>query len=192
MTQNKSHSAFAGEHLVHRGTLVEVLAAIKLRADSSLSPAILIFENATGKQVDFDLRGSLEEVLERARPVEPARGPGRPKLGVESREVSLLPRHWAWLARQPNGASAALRRLVDAQSRIVDPEEAVRARREATYRVMLVLAGNRAGFEEAARALFAGEEAGFVRLIAEWPADVRGQLRWMLSEPPASDDAPSA
>ena len=45
------------------------------------------------------------------------RGPGRPKLGVVAREVTLLPAHWTWLANQPGGASVALRRLVDAARR---------------------------------------------------------------------------
>ena len=44
---------------------------------------------------------------------DPPRKPGRPKLGVVAREVTLLPRHWAWLNAQPGGASVALRRLVD-------------------------------------------------------------------------------
>mgnify|MGYP003332881544 FL=1 len=61
---------------------------------------VLCFEDATGRQVDFNFR-------------EPAKvGPGRPKLGVVSREISLLPRHWEWLEGQPSGASAAIRRLV--------------------------------------------------------------------------------
>ncbi|MFY0534142.1 DUF2239 family protein [Nannocystis pusilla] len=45
----------------------------------------------------------------------PARtGPGRPKLGVVSREVSLLPRHWEWLERQPSGSR---RRCADSSRR---------------------------------------------------------------------------
>ena len=92
----------------------------------------------------------------------------------------MLPRHWAWLARQPSGASAALRRLIDAASRRSDPKEDARGRRDAAYSVMAVLAGNRAGFEEAARALFAGDHAGFKALAAKWPKDIRAHLRWLL------------
>jgi hypothetical protein len=90
----------------------------------------LVFEDATGKQVEFDLRGTLEQVLARARPEGPERaGPGRPKLGVVSREVSLLPRHGEWLERHPQGISAALRRLVDdARKRALWSVSAVRAK----------------------------------------------------------------
>jgi hypothetical protein len=47
----------------------------------------LIFHDQTGKQVDFDLRGSIREVLERVAPKPVRTGPGRPRLGVTSREV---------------------------------------------------------------------------------------------------------
>jgi hypothetical protein len=42
------------------------------------------------------------------------RRPGRPRLGVVAREITLLPGHWEWLARQPGGASGTLRQLVEA------------------------------------------------------------------------------
>jgi uncharacterized protein len=177
-----SHAAFAGDRLIHRGALSDVLAAVKLAAASVDAPAAspsapaLIFESDTGRQVDFDLSGTLGEVLERIQPQR--RGRGRPRLGVESREVSLLPRHWEWLEAQPNGASAALRRLVDeARKRDGDPE---RQRRDACYRVMSALAGDRRGFEEASRALFAGDMAKFQALAAAWPADIREHLDWLL------------
>lgn len=176
-----TYTAFVDDRQIHRGPLTDVLAAIKL-ADADEDPArLLIFENETGRQVDFDLRGTLEEVLERL----PSRGeapkkPGRPRLGVESREITLLPRHWAWLSRQSGGASATLRRLVEDASRRVDPEEGSRRRRDAVYRVMSALAGNRAGFEEATRALFAGDRERFRTLTAKWPGDVRSHLVWML------------
>ncbi len=73
---------------------------------------MLVFEVETGRQVDFDLRGEIQDVLERAMQGQ-RRGPGRPKLGVTSREVTLLPRLWGWLETQPSGTSAALRRLVE-------------------------------------------------------------------------------
>jgi len=180
MSEPNSYSAFAGDRLLHRGDLTEVLAAIKLAHADEDAAGLLIFENETGQQVDFDLRGDLDEVLRRLREGEAPRKPGRPRLGVESREVTLLPRHWAWLARQSGGASATLRRLVEAASRRVDPEEGSRRRRDAAYRVMSALAGNRAGFEEAARALFAGDREGFRSRTAKWPEDVRAHLSWML------------
>jgi len=180
MSEPNSYSAFSGDCLLHRGALTEVLAAIKLAHADEDAAGLLIFENETGRQVDFDLRGDLDEVLRRLPEGEAPRKPGRPRLGVESREVTLLPRHWAWLARQSGGASATLRRLVEAASRRVDPEEGSRRRRDAAYRVMSALAGNRAGFEEAARALFAGDREGFRSRAAKWPEDVRAHLSWML------------
>src|SRR5690606_4895878 len=80
---------------------------------------------------------------------------GRPKLGVVSREVTLLPRHWEWLAAQPSGASGALRRLTENAMRIEAGAGRARTRQEAAYRFMTAMAGNFSGFEEAIRALFA-------------------------------------
>ena len=179
MTTPGTYAAFAGERLLHRGPLSDVLAAIKLRGLDGQDGSLLIFENDTGQQVDFDLRGSLDAVLARVKPRMAPRGPGRPRLGVEGREVGLLPRHWAWLGRQPGGASAAVRRLVEDASRRADPAASLRARRDATYRVMSAMAGDRAGFEEASRALFAGDETRFRKFTAKWPADIRKHLAWM-------------
>jgi len=179
MTTAKSYAAFAADRLISRGPLADVLAAVKLTGADHPAARLLIFENETGREVDFDLRGSLGDVLGRVKTRQAPKGPGRPRLGVESREVTLLPRHWAWLELQPNGASAALRRLVDGATRHAHPEEASRRRRDAAYRVMSVLAGNRAGFEEAARALFAGNRARFRSLTAKWPKDIRSHLAWL-------------
>jgi hypothetical protein len=112
------------------------------------------------------------------RPAEPAppRKPGRPKLGVVAREVTLLPRHWDWLAAQPGGASVALRKLVEAARKVLSEEDQRRASQEATYRFMQVMAGNEAGFEDAARALFAGDTHRFEVLIQSWPDDVRDHV----------------
>ena len=183
MTNPTSYTAFAAERLVHRGPLVDVLAAVKLKGADDPAAQLLIFENETGRQVDFDLRGSLDDVLERVKTREAPKGPGRPRLGVESREVTLLPRHWAWLETQPNGASAALRRLVDGATRHAKPEGTLRRRRDAAYRVMSVLAGNRVGFEEADRALFAGDLKRFHSLTAKWPKDIRSHLAWLTALP---------
>jgi uncharacterized protein len=84
-----------------------------------------------------------------------------------------LPRHWEWLASQPGGASVALRKLVEVARKQRAGHDAVRRSQEATYRFISALAGNEAGFEEATRALFAGDTNKFAQLVAEWPADVR-------------------
>ena len=184
MTTATSYTAFAAERLVQRGSLVDVLAAIKLGHFDDRDAQLLMFENETGREVDFDLRGSLDDVLERVKMREAPKAAGRPRLGVESREVTLLPRHWAWLELQPSGASAALRRLVDGATKRADPERGSSRRRDAAYRVMAVLAGNRRGFEEAARALFADDHGRFRSLTAKWPKDIRAHLYW-LTAPPA-------
>ena len=184
MSDTKSYTAFAADRLVHRGPLVDVLAAIKLGHLDGPDASLLIFENETGRQVDFDLRGSLDDVLGRLKTPDVPRGPGRPRLGVESREVSLLPRHWTWLALQPSGASAAIRRLIDAASKRTDAGASARGRRDAAYHVMSALAGNRVGFEEASRALFAGNNARFHALTTKWPKDVRAHLIWLLRPEP--------
>ena len=109
-----------------------------------------------------------------------AKGPGRPRLGVVAREITLLPRHWEWLASQPGGASVTLRRLVEAARAESAQADAIRQAREATYRFMTAMAGNEPGFEEASRALFAGNSAAFTRHTEAWPDDVRDHARRLV------------
>ena len=42
---------------------------------------------------------------------------------------------------------------------------------------MNAMAGNRPGFEEATRALFAGDRDRFARLVDGWPPDIRDHAR---------------
>src|SRR5689334_17597589 len=126
MEQELSYTAFAGTRRVASGSLSDVLPVLKDRFDRDRSDMVLVFEVETGRAVDFDLRGTLSDVLERAAP-KASRGPGRPKLGVTSREVTLFPRHWDWLEEQPGGISGALRRLVDRAIKVEPGRE--RARR---------------------------------------------------------------
>ncbi|MBN9090864.1 MAG: DUF2239 family protein [Reyranella sp.] len=181
--RNLRCTAFVGTEMVSSGPLEKVALALKerLRRDATVTP--LVFEDATARPIDLDLRGTDDAIVQRLdddpdqglKP--PARAPGRPKLGVVPREVTLLPRHWDWLNNQPGGASVALRRLVD-QARHADPvAERVRRAREATYRFMTALAGNEPGYEEATRALFAGDSARYDALIAGWPVGVRHYAR---------------
>lgn len=136
-----------------------------------------MFDDATGCQMDLDIRGTPEQISARyARPAEPPAGPrgrGRPKLGVIAREVTLLPRHWDWLGQQPGGASVALRKLVDQARKTSGDRDRVRAAQEAAYRFMSAAGGSLSGFEEASRALFAYDRRRFSELIANWPEDVR-------------------
>jgi hypothetical protein len=159
-------TVFAGFDRFHQGTRAEVARAIASRLATGETRPILVFDDETGAQIDVDLRAT---GAEERRPV----GPGRPRLGVVAREITLLPRHWEWLAAQPGGASVTLRKLVDA-ARHQDPDgQRIRARQEAAYRFMFGVGGNLPRFEEASRALFAWDLARLAELIADWPADVR-------------------
>jgi hypothetical protein len=179
-----AYIAFDGDHRIGSGTLHDVARAAREALDRREDTSILVFESLSSAPVDIDLRGSVDDVLARIPPATtpPAdedavivapRGPGRPKLGVVAREITLLPRHWDWLAQQKGGASVAIRRLVDEARRVNEGGDRIRLGQEATYRFMSVMAGNRPHYEEAIRALFAGDPRRFEKLIAEWPTDVR-------------------
>jgi len=184
MTQPALFIAFAGDHRLAFGPLREVAVAVKyaVSRDASLTP--LIFEAETSRPVEIDLRGTATDVATRlpgdedtgatVAPEAPApRGPGRPKLGVVAREVTLLPRHWDWLAAQPGGASVAIRKLVEDARKATGTRDRMRQAQEAAYRFMAVMAGNKPNYEDALRALYAGDAARFTALIAAWPEDIR-------------------
>ena|SRR5579884_3112557 len=166
-----SYTAFHGLRRMVSGTPAEVAPYLK----DAPQGEVLVFDDASGHQVDLDSRGTAEEIASRypAPPTEEPRGRGRPKLGVIAKEVTLLPRHWDWLSLQPGGASVALRKLVDEARRASGDRDRIRAAQEAAYRFMSAIGGNLPGFEEAARALFAHDRRRFVDLIANWPEDVR-------------------
>lgn len=173
-------TAFEGPERVASGRLLEVALAARERVDPEGNTRVLIFEDATGRALDLDLRGSTDDVRRRftgAEPeevtVEPPRKRGRPKLGVVSREVTLLPRQWAWLGAQRGGASATLRRLVEAARRKGEHRDRIRGAQDAAYRFMSAVAGDFAGFEEAIRALYARDRGRLEALTGDWPSDVR-------------------
>ena len=169
-------TAFAGDRLIATGAPSQVVAPVKAAHDAG--QAVLVFNDADARPVEFDLRGDLKAVLARLPPeVVEKRGPGRPKLGVTAREVTLLPRHWDWLASQPGGASVALRKLVENALREAEGPDRVRHSREAAYRFMTAVAGDQPGYEEATRMLFAGDWVAFDAAIEAWPSDVRDYAR---------------
>jgi uncharacterized protein len=178
-----TYTVFAGHRRLGSGRPEEIVSAVRERLTSE---PVLIFEDSTGGQIDLDLRGTAEEIRERYAPPDSApqpekrSGPGRPKLGVVSREVSLLPRHWEWLGGQPGGASAAIRRLVEAARRDTVREDEGRRARDAAHRFMYAMAGDLPGFEEASRALYAGDFARLDEQIQPWPGDVRDYVRRLL------------
>ncbi len=173
---------FEGERRLAAGSKLEVAVAAQARLAEAPDAALLIFD-PEGRQVDFDLRGGPWDIALRLGEGEPApRGRGRPKLGVTAREVTLLPRHWEWLAAQPGGASVALRKLVEAARREGEGPDRRRAARDAAYRFASVMAGDRPGFEAMSRALFAGDAEGVAARIADWPSDVAEHLRALAAE----------
>lgn len=172
-----SYTAFAGNRHIASGPLADVALKAKKQADQADSTPILVFNDDTSQTVELDLRGSDDDVLRRLAPLkqgemEKAR-PGRPKLGVVCREISLLPRHWEWLRSQPGGASVTLRKLVDEAKKKSLGRDAIRLTQEVTYKFMSVMAGDLPGYEEALRALYAIDAKKFNDLIAQWPKDIR-------------------
>jgi uncharacterized protein len=177
--------AFEGDRHIASGDLREVARAAKQALQQRRDASILVFDGRTSEPVDLDFRGSIADVLARlpeipgvpalaedAAPSTP-RGPGRPKLGVVAREVTLLPRHWDWLAQQAGGASVAIRKLVEEARRTGEQKTRIRQAQEAAYRFMSVMAGNKPHYEDAIRALFANDPIGFGKLIDKWPTDIR-------------------
>jgi len=176
-------TAFVGTRNVASGDPAEVMR--KAFAAASTDDAVLFFDDRTGRVVDADLRAvpAPADV-----PIAAARAPGRPKLGVVAREVTLLPRHWEWLGRQPGGASVALRKLVEEARRSHSDEDVRREACEAAYAFMSAMAGDARGFEEAARALFAKDTNRFRAIAADWPADVAAHvLKLAAAALPGSD-----
>ncbi|KQZ15535.1 hypothetical protein ASD44_16835 [Mesorhizobium sp. Root554] len=200
-------TAFSGEHMFASGPAGEVALAVKATQDLDNATTVLIFDDLTGRQVDFDLRGSNEEILgrlkaktrqpeEKSAEEQPTEGPvagesrrssGRPKLGVVAREITLLPRHWEWLGEQPGGASVTLRKLVDAARKAAGGQVSSKQAQQAADRFMGAMLGNQPGYEEATRALYAGNRDRFLALSKDWPADLRDHAR-KLAKPAFVED----
>lgn len=198
-----TYTAFDGHRLVASGPIEAVALQVKARLATAEGP-VLVFDDATGAQLDLDLRGTDDEAIARLadhpvlaqRPAsdEKRPGPGRPKLGVVSREVSLLPRHWDWLAEQPGGASVTIRKLIEERMKAGLGRDRARKAHEAASKVMWALGGNLPHFEEASRAFSRREYDRLADLLAEWPADVRDHVRKLVetartAEKEAQDDA---
>ena len=174
-------TAFAGHHRIASGELRHVAMKAKQAHDADPAQPVRVFDDASGRQVEVPLELPAAELLRQLsqpglpqpRRAPARRGPGRPRLGVVAREVTLLPEHWEWLAAQPGGASVALRALVDAARRVSAGDNARRAAQEAGYCFLQAMGGDLPGCEEAVRALFAGDFRRFEDGIAAWPDDIR-------------------
>jgi hypothetical protein len=167
-------TAFVGADVLARGALSDVTAAVKAAWAKGTTGAVLVFDDATGRVIDLDLReGEVQTGQEIGTTSGSQKGRGRPKLGVVAREVTLLPRHWEWLSAQSGGASVVLRRLVDEARRVDGGRQQRRVAQESAYHFMAAMAGDLPGFEEACRALFADQADRFRMLITDWPVAVR-------------------
>lgn len=198
-------TAFQDGRRIAAGPLKDVALQVKALTGLDHPEALLIFDDLTSDLIELDLRGTSEDVLMRLEGTEeeeaseepaamPAaekapRGPGRPRLGVIAREVTLLPRHWEWLGSQPGGASVALRKLVEDARRTHEDKDRVRRAQEVGYRFLSAIAGHQPGFEEASRALFAGQADRFDELTAAWPKDVHDHACKLLAPAFAQDSA---
>ena len=175
--------AFSGAACLARGGLAQVAFAAKQALLGDPAASVTVFDRETGRVTDLDLRGTEQEVVARyTQRTPPAAARGRPKLGVVAREVTLLPRHWEWLARQPGGASITLRKLVEAARKADGGATASRERVDAAYHFMSAVAGDLPGFEEGARALFAEDRSGLAAAIAQWPGDIRDEVLRLLED----------
>ena len=187
--EQSNYVAFAGHALIAAGSLSEVARALRTSLDSGETAAMAVFNASTSVHVDLDLRGTPEEVAEKAAGLAawldgtssgvaaPSRsGPGRPKLGVVGREVTLLPRHWTWLGSQPGGASVTIRKLVEAARKQDQGAQQIRQIQDVAHRFMYSIAGDLPGFEDAARALYAWDLERLEKLIGEWPPDIRDHV----------------
>lgn len=187
MTTPSAAIAFENDRRLASGSVADVALAVRNRAGKPNYQGIQVFEEESGKTLHLNLTGSDKDIRARYAPategateVAPSdtpRGPGRPRLGVVAREVTLLPRHWDWLNSQPGGASVALRKLVEDARKTHGQSDNLRARQEAAYRFLSAMAGDWQNFEESTRALFAGDAVRFAELTEAWPIDVRDHAR---------------
>ncbi|GGX21124.1 DUF2239 family protein [Undibacterium macrobrachii] len=186
----KNYTVFCEDRVPKAGTLEEVALYLKEQTDAQelFQGQFQVIDDHLGDAIDLDLSGSKLAVKERytnyEKLVEPtneekqpeSRSRGRPKLGVVSREVTLLPRHWDWLALQPGGASVALRKLIDEARKQSGSEDQMRAMQERTYKAMSHIAAHLPNYEDALRALFALDQAKFLQMIEAWPVDYKNYL----------------
>lgn len=201
--QSLGYTVFRDKRRIACGSLADAAIAFQQAMLTDPNASVIIFDNLTGDTRDVDVRGTAADIRARypvpvsATGVTPEaeaaddtpKGRGRPKLGVVAREVTLLPRHWDWLAEQRGGASVVLRKLVDEARRANAGRDLLRRAQERAYRFMSTMAGDLPQFEEASRALFAQDLNALEARIADWPEDVRTHLMRLTSTDDLADAA---
>jgi hypothetical protein len=180
MNTSNTYTAFNNTDLFHQGDLSEVVLKIKDHIGKAENTTITVFSDATGKTIDFNFQGTKKDVQKRldvfvseSSLTNTITGPGRPKLGVISREISLLPTHWEWLSTQPGGASAILRRLVDEARKKSLNTPSIKSIQEKTHRFISAIAGDLEGYEEVLRAMYRKDEDQFLIHMSSWPNDLK-------------------
>jgi hypothetical protein len=176
----RHYTAFADLKKIATGDVLDIAAKVKKFLKGENKAQILIFDDVTSEQIDIDFRGTAESVMRRLEDLfknendgEKKSGPGRPKLGVTAKEVTLLPDHWEWLARQPGGASVTLRKLVEEAKKKNFMKDHMRQAQESAHKFMTVMAGDLPHYEEALRALYAADLKKFEKMIGDWPKDIQ-------------------
>ncbi|MEZ4820468.1 MAG: DUF2239 family protein [Bdellovibrionota bacterium] len=186
----QSYTIFDQNQIIAQGTLPEVIWSAREKLNQKKASSILIFCDQTGNTMNFTLDASKDAIEKQLVPytkiiesnVQDTKSVGRPKLGVVSREVSLLPRHWEYLASQSGGASASIRRLVEQSQKNQAQSLDIKQQQERCYRVMTTIAGNLDGYEEALRALYKQQKDLFAKHTRSWPKDVKKYLKTLSYE----------
>jgi hypothetical protein len=166
-------TAFLGTRMVASGSLPSVISMVKETMEEKELLQLLVFDDSTGKQIDVEFRGKTDDLAADESP----RRAGRPKLGVVSGEITLLPRHWEWLKDQPGGASVTLRKLIDEARRAGEEQGKIRASQESVYHFMTAVAGNFPHYEEALRELYSGDADRFYDSMEEWAPDIKSHIK---------------
>lgn len=190
-SSKRVYTCFCGHQRIAAGDWRSVSLAAQEAERNLTSESVLIFDDTTGRLTDVEM-AALPRTEDMDTPEAESgegRGRGRPKLGVTPREVTLLPRHWEWLAAQPGGTSVTLRRLVEAARRTSGDKDKVRQAQERAYAFISAVAGDMTDFEEASRALFANDLRLFSEHIKTWPEDVRNYALMLAgADNPAYDE----
>lgn len=183
--------AFQRGKCIAEGSEAEIAAQLAARSispyayganEAAFDPAAqaMVFDIATGERIEL-IPDTTAPVAQPEVPAPPPAGPGRPKLGVVAREVTLLPHDWEWLSQQPGRASVTLRKLVLTARRMSLGADRARQAKIVCYRFVTAIAGHEAGYEEATRALFTGKPDLFAANTETWPADVRDHARLLAN-----------
>ena len=171
MNTENTYTAFIGNDRLITDSLLNV--ALTIKTQQNTSTPVLIFNDQTGQAIDVHIIGSTADIQQRYAEPEAIKKVGRPKLGVISREITLLQKHWDWLDQQSSSASAVIRKLIDQELNNPLSKSNIMLAKQATDRFMSAMLGNMPNYEEATRALYQGNKDQFLQLIEHYPIDLK-------------------